>query len=423
MALDAGCAISMRMLGKQYRRGVTHATGSFVEAAAAWLKRPFSGPGANVDSETFWALRDFSADVPMGTVLGVIGANGAGKSTLLKLLSRITAPTRGEIWLRGTVASLLEVGTGFHPELTGRENIYLNGAVLGIRRTDVRTRLDEIVDFAGVGEFLDTPVKRYSSGMHLRLAFAVAAHLYADVMLVDEVLAVGDHEFQQKCLGKMGEVVRGGRTVVFVSHDMHAVQTLCNEAIHIHAGQIVARGPARTVVSGYMAGLNVGDTHIAWDIHDAPGDDGVKLLGMRVLPSPQADGSFSSSRPPVVEFDVALRDVENDLCIGFDLMTADGAEVLRTYQSDMHIEAAPRLHKGRNKLRCTLPAKLLNGGVYYICPRISIHRKRWIVQLESQLKFELQIDHGESPYFGTRQVERPGVISPVLNWIRVGDDE
>lgn len=202
--------------------------------------------------EEFWALRDVSFKVEQGEVLGIIGRNGAGKSTLLKILSRITEPTRGRVVLDGRVASLLEVGTGFHPELTGRENIFLNGAVLGMTRHEIRTKFDEIVEFAGVAQFLDTPVKRYSSGMYVRLAFAVAAHLEPEILVVDEVLAVGDAEFQKKCLGKMGEVARGGRTVLFVSHNMGAVRALCKTAIVLAKGSATTKTPVNEAIALYL---------------------------------------------------------------------------------------------------------------------------------------------------------------------------
>jgi lipopolysaccharide transport system ATP-binding protein len=205
--------------------------------------------------EEFWALRDVSFEVKQGEVVGIIGRNGAGKSTLLKILSRITEPSEGRVTLRGRVASLLEVGTGFHPELTGRENIYLNGAILGMSRAEIRQKFDEIVAFAEVEQFLDTPVKRYSSGMYVRLAFAVAAHLEPEILVVDEVLAVGDAEFQKKCLGKMQDVSRGGRTVIFVSHNMSAVQSLCARAILLQGGRLVRNGLVNEIVSDYLSSM------------------------------------------------------------------------------------------------------------------------------------------------------------------------
>jgi lipopolysaccharide transport system ATP-binding protein len=252
-------AISVTNLGKMYR--LSHQgkrTDSFREAVTSALMSPLRRlrqiRGTDETMEEFWALKDVSFDVQPGAVVGIIGRNGAGKSTLLKILSRIVEPTKGEIRLRGRVASLLEVGTGFHPELTGRENIYLNGSVLGMKKREIDLKFEEIVDFAEVEKFLDTPVKRYSSGMYVRLAFAVAAHLDPEILIVDEVLAVGDAEFQKKCLGKMKEVSTGtGRTVLFVSHNMAAVQSLCDTGVYLKSGAIAAVGTVTSVIDEYMS--------------------------------------------------------------------------------------------------------------------------------------------------------------------------
>jgi lipopolysaccharide transport system ATP-binding protein len=246
-------AIQVSGLGKRYRLGTIGAT-SLREEVAAWWQRTRGRAGRIRDPREFWALRDVSFDVRPGEVIGIIGRNGAGKSTLLKLLSRITEPTEGFARLRGRVASLLEVGTGFHPELTGRENVYLNGAILGMRRIEVSRKFDEIVAFAEVEAFIDTPVKRYSSGMYVRLAFAVAAHLEPEILIVDEVLAVGDAAFQQKCLGKMRDVTRrDGRTIVFVSHDMAAITTLTQRCVLLEKGRLAFCGPTLEAASRYFS--------------------------------------------------------------------------------------------------------------------------------------------------------------------------
>jgi lipopolysaccharide transport system ATP-binding protein len=251
--------IRVENLGKQYQLGLSelrHKTfrETLVDLAAAPWRRLRHLAGAGDEAERIWALRDVSFEVERGEVLGVIGRNGAGKSTLLKILTRITEPTAGRAEVRGHVGSLLEVGTGFHPELTGRENVFLNGAILGMSRATIRRRFDEIVEFSGVEKFLDTPVKHYSSGMHVRLAFAVAAHLDPEILLIDEVLAVGDAEFQKRCLGKMGDVARGGRTVLFVSHNMPAIQVLCERCLLLQDGRVVADGATETVMRRYLAG-------------------------------------------------------------------------------------------------------------------------------------------------------------------------
>jgi lipopolysaccharide transport system ATP-binding protein len=238
--------MEVRGLSKVYERGVT-------DSHRLWRRlRQRLRPGPPDDADRIWALRDATFEVEEGEVLGLVGANGAGKSTLLKVISRITAPTEGEAILRGRVASLLEVGTGFHPELTGRENVFLSGAILGMRTSEVRRHFDEIVDFAGLAEAIDTPVKRYSSGMYVRLGFAVAAHLVAEVLLIDEVLAVGDAAFQSKCLGKMREVATGGRTILFVSHNLAAVRKLCTRALLLQGGRVIAAGSADEVVEQYL---------------------------------------------------------------------------------------------------------------------------------------------------------------------------
>lgn len=243
-------AISVRNLSKSYT--IAHNAAKHTTMAEAMMHR-IRHPMDRAQQETFWALRELSFDIKQGSVVGVVGRNGAGKSTLLKILSRITEPTVGRVDLYGTMGSLLEVGTGFHPELTGRENIYLNGQILGMRKREVDARFDEIVDFAGVEKFLDTPVKRYSSGMYVRLAFAIAAHLRAEILVVDEVLSVGDAEFQQKCMGKMRDVATSGRTVLFVSHNANAVASLCNMGILLHKGTLQAMGPTAEILDQYCS--------------------------------------------------------------------------------------------------------------------------------------------------------------------------
>ena len=254
--------ISADQVGKRYI--LNHQAGGYrkfsdtlvhvAKAPLRWLKPEARDAAQTASKEDFWALKDVSFEIKQGEVVGIIGRNGAGKSTLLKVLSRITEPTTGRITLKGRVASLLEVGTGFHPELTGRENIFLNGAILGMRRDEIKAKFDEIVAFAEIERFLDTPVKRYSSGMYVRLAFAVAAHLEPEILIVDEVLAVGDAQFQAKCLGKMQDVAKGGgRTVLFVSHNMAAVSALCSTALLMRSGQVAARGDVKTIVADYLA--------------------------------------------------------------------------------------------------------------------------------------------------------------------------
>ena len=258
--------------------------------------------------EEYWALRDVGFDVAAGEVLGLIGRNGAGKSTLLKILSRITEPDSGKAILKGRVASLLEVGTGFHPELSGRENIFLNGAILGMSRAEIRARFDEIVSFAGIERFLDTPVKRYSSGMYVRLAFSIAAHLEPEILIVDEVLAVGDAEFQKKCLGKMQSVAtKDNRTVLFVSHNMQAVQSLCDRVLLLEEGRVVRQGPARQVVTSYLTASQRGTGVRTWSGEEAPQKDGVALIAVRLMLSDGVCASLFESDPDIyVELEFTL---------------------------------------------------------------------------------------------------------------------
>ena len=272
-------AIEVHRLGKRYTIGGERKPyRTLRESLTGGFRAPRRPAG-----KTFWALKDVSFQINRGEVVGIIGRNGAGKSTLLKVLSRITEPTEGEVDINGRVGSLLEVGTGFHPELTGRENIYLNGAILGMRRAEITRRFDEIVAFAETEKFLDTPVKFYSSGMYTRLAFAVAAHLDPEILIVDEVLAVGDAEFQKKCLGKMQAVAGQGRTVLFVSHSMPSVLRLCRTAVFMEQGRVIARGDAEEMTRLYLASGVVRSAERKWDELDAPGDSVAKLKSVRML--------------------------------------------------------------------------------------------------------------------------------------------
>lgn len=330
---------------------------------------PQAGPRPN----TMWALKDVSFTVNEGEVLGIIGRNGAGKSTLLKLLTRITEPTSGRALMYGRVASLLEVGTGFHPELTGRENIYLSGAILGMRKAEIDSKFDEIVAFSEIGQYLDTPVKRYSSGMYVRLAFAVAAHLEPEILLVDEVLAVGDAEFQKKCLGKMGDVARGGRTVLFVSHNMTAISTLCPKCAWIDAGQLEQIDDTPLVIHDYLADGRQGSASGAADLQDWPdryGDGRARISSARLV---SQDGStttrFFRTKPLSVELE--FRSFTNSpLTLSFVVVNDMGANVLHFTHFD-----SPRLvhvsRKGSYRVQFTIPCLPLFPGSYSLT--IGIH--------------------------------------------------
>ncbi|MEW6378197.1 MAG: ABC transporter ATP-binding protein [bacterium] len=366
--------ISVCGIGKRYRLGMSHARPRYKtlrDTVADFFKAPFSGGKARWSNSSssgpvreFWALRDISFDVRQGEVIGIIGRNGAGKSTLLKILSRITEPTEGEIRLRGRVASLLEVGTGFHPELTGRENIFMNGAILGMSRVEIRSRFDEIVAFAEIEKFLDTPVKRYSSGMYVRLAFAVAAHLEPEILLVDEVLAVGDAAFQKKCLGKMNDVARGGRTVLFVSHNMGAISSLCPRCIWLDAGHIRQIGETEPVVQSYLTSS------------DASGSDTIleppktARVGFRRIWVSSCDGrvlsEFDVKHPFLINLAIEVRVPVRDVDIGVLIESVHGSRVCFTNLSDSNDGSIIALEPGKYLCSLRVPGNFLVPDGYKI---------------------------------------------------------
>jgi len=364
-----------------------------------------------------WALRDVSFEVQEGKALAIVGRNGAGKSTLLKVLSRITEPTSGYADIRGRVGALLEVGTGFHAELTGRENVFLNGGILGMRKAEVTRKFDDIVDFSGVGRFIDTPVKRYSSGMYVRLAFAVAAFLEPEILIVDEVLAVGDAEFQKRCLGRMSEVARDGRTILFVSHNMQAVRRLCQEAILLEGGELVQQGDVEDIVRSYLASVDTSELgRRRWeDPEIRPGNDVCRLVEARVsdeLGEPAT--TFLSSQPIVVTIEFDLLRTDPAFTAGLDLTTIDGSVVFRSSYTDAPEVSRPRLVLGRNAMRCTIPAGLLNSGRYGINVHMQLHNSQLLVAEMGALGFDVIADHGESLFLNSGG--RPGVVAPILAW-------
>lgn len=326
-----------------------------------------------LSSQDFWALRDVSFEVKRGEVLGIIGRNGAGKSTLLKILSRITEPTAGRVRIRGRVASLLEVGTGFHPELTGRENIFLNGAILGMTRREIRRKFDEIVAFAEVEKFIDTPVKHYSSGMYVRLAFAVAAHLEPEILLVDEVLAVGDAAFQKKCLGKMSDVAKEGRTVLFVSHNMTAITTLCVRTVLLAEGRIAVDGISTHVVSGYLSMVSESGGERIWDdLHNSPGSDRARLRAVRLISNDKVTSEVDIDKDVQVEVEFwNLQPGSTRVCANIYLLDSTGGTVLSTAgipgANLLTDEWWDKPHPpGLFRTTCTIPGNFLNEGRYYI---------------------------------------------------------
>jgi lipopolysaccharide transport system ATP-binding protein len=361
--------------------------------------------------DTIWALRDVSFEVKRGEVVGIIGRNGAGKSTLLKILSRITEPTGGRAEIHGRVGSLLEVGTGFHPELTGRENIYLNGAILGMKRAEIDRKFDEIVAFAEIEKFLDTPVKRYSSGMYVRLAFAVAAHLEPEILLVDEVLAVGDAAFQKKCLGKMGDVAREGRTVLFVSHNMGAVARLCNRSMWLDDGCIHKQGATSEVINAYLQEGISNQAWRCWLDSEAPGDDSLRLTCVRVC---QPDGvpcaSIDITKPFDIEVEIDILEPISEVAISIRVLAADGQVVLHT--ADVLNSEALARKQGRRVSVCRLPAYTLNRGTYLLCVGADIPNLRMIFNVDNVLSWNIEATSAEMGRYSPTAWK--GVIGPGL---------
>lgn len=367
----------------------------------------------DITREEFWALKDINFDLPEGEALAIIGKNGAGKSTLLKILSKITYPTQGRIELNGRVASLLEVGTGFHPELTGRENIYLNGTILGMTRKEVAKKFDEIVAFSGVEKFINTPVKHYSSGMYVRLAFAVAAHLEPEILVIDEVLAVGDAEFQKKCLGKMGEVAKGGRTVLFVSHNMQAVQTLCQNAIWLDQGQVKAMGSTNEVVGAYLNEFKENQAEISWGEDEAPGNESAKLMRVAVNPYEGRGKSIKAGQSIQLEFEfLNLLEGENLLDVTFHLHDELGNKVF--VGSTSFMEERHYAPFGVFKATCEIPADLMQEGVYTIS-RLLLLQNRGSVLYEHADAITFEIVQKGNEDFGWMG-QKEGVVLPKLKW-------
>ncbi len=406
-------AIRASGLSKRYliqtRRGRHDTLREHLTSAAAgllkWRDR-FRG-----DKRTIWALRDVSFEIRQGEAVGIIGRNGAGKSTLLKILSRITEPTTGFAELQGRVGSLLEVGTGFHADLTGRENIYLNGAVLGMKKSEIDRRRDDIVAFSGVEQFIDTPVKRYSSGMYLRLAFAVAAHLQPEILLIDEVLAVGDAEFQKKCLGKMGDVAKAGRTVVFVSHNMGAIAQLCERALWIDDGYLKLDGPAPTVVATYLSSSMPDRSIWANPTFDPFSQAKFQFKSARLLsPENEPVSAIEYDRPYQIETRYVMRTPLKDLAIICRVTDAIGNIIWTSWDSDEIGWKSGRVRPAGEYLStCAVPARLLRPGAYQVFLG-AFSAETGFLGPENVLTFEIT-DVG---YPLNR--DRQGIITPILRW-------
>lgn len=365
--MEKDTIIQIKNLGKKYN--ITHQKGGYValrDVFSSIIKNPFSFAvkkakdiaGIN-KTEEYWALKDVNIVIKRGEIIGIIGKNGAGKSTLLKILSQITPPTTGEIVLKGSVGSLLEVGTGFHPELTGRENIFLNGAILGMTRSDIIKKFDDIVEFAGINQFLDTPVKYYSSGMYVRLAFSVAAHMEPEILIVDEVLAVGDVEFQKKCIGKMQEVTRQeGRTIIFVSHNMNAIQKLCKKTILLEKGQIIMCGDTDKVVEHYLENKN--SSPIIKFENKKQKEAYIKQVAISSNNEEKTDIPINQKIDLVIDFEVNTEIKKTTLCLIF---SNNGNEILHTYESDNSLILRD-FEPGLYRAKVTIPEFTFNIGNY-----------------------------------------------------------
>jgi lipopolysaccharide transport system ATP-binding protein len=391
--------LEVRNLWKQYKIGGQ-------QTSYLSLREKLLQPFKKQSIEAFWALKGIDFEINQGECIGIVGKNGAGKSTLLKILSQITPPTKGYIKARGRIASLLEVGTGFHPELTGRENIFLNGSILGLKRTEINAKFDEIVDFSGIGKFLDTPLKHYSSGMRLRLAFSVAAHLEPEILLIDEVLAVGDSEFQKKCLGKMDEVSKSGRTVLFVSHNLGAVKQLCTRGVLLENGTLKLNSSIDEVINAYNINTGLLDNAIIEDIIQ------IKDVLLKDKNN-QRSNLFLNSQNIIISLEFAvLRELEG---LKFNLfITKDGVEVLNTFHNDI-VDIDFTL--GHYQFELTLPNFLLNEGTYFIGLSISQHQIRWIRTLENITSFKISFNPINSHM--TNMNKRKSIIAPMINWDRL----
>lgn len=419
---NADYSVIVKNIGKRYKIGAAQERQDTLRdvlvAGARKIGNAFKRDKlAKATVDHIWALRDVSFEVKQGSAIGIVGRNGAGKSTLLKILSRVTEPTEGYGELRGRVGSLLEVGTGFHPELTGRENIFLNGAILGMTRKEINARFDEIVDFSEVEKFIDTPVKRYSSGMYLRLAFAVAAHLEPEILVVDEVLAVGDADFQRKCLGKMGDVAESGRTVLFVSHNMSAILRLTEETIVLDKGRVIKRAPSAEAVDFYLnRGMsNLGERY--WEPDEVPSNAApFRPLAIRVVDKDGlASDNVRSVDPITIEIDYELEQDITGLRVGFYLNSTRGEAIFTSFDTDSEqlFKEFTMRPKGVYTSRCVIPANTLNEGRFVLGVNASSYMVRRYFQDDQALSFS--VDASGAP--GTHWPEpRPGGVRLALEW-------
>jgi lipopolysaccharide transport system ATP-binding protein len=418
-------AIEVQNLSKRYiighqavkGDGLRHAMENALRAPLTWMRPSYRRNGAT--REEFWALRDVNLEIRAGEVVGIIGRNGAGKSTLLKILSRITEPTQGRIHIRGRVASLLEVGTGFHPELTGRENIFLNGAILGMNRVEIKRKFDEIVAFSGVEKFIDTPVKRFSSGMYVRLAFAVAAHLEPEILVVDEVLAVGDAEFQKKCLEKMDDVGHSGRTILFVSHNMQAITRLCSRCILLENGKVRMDGHSHRVASAYLSsGFGTSAVREWTNLSKAPGDDVVRLCAVRVrTEAGELADSFDIRKPIGIELEYQVLQSGHVFHPHFGLINEDGVCLFVAQDVDPQWRGQDR-PVGRYVSTGWIPGNLLAEGPMSVWVTImTLNPETTRADAQDSVLFRV-VDCLEARDTARGDYPRPipGVLRPMLRW-------
>lgn len=420
-------AISVKNLGKRYQIGAAETKFRYnmlrdvimdTVYAPVRIAKALVGKSERRSNQNFvWALDDVSFDLEEGKVLGIVGRNGAGKSTLLKILSRVTEPTKGTVSVRGRVGSLLEVGTGFHPELSGRENIYMNGAILGMKRAEIDSKFDEMVEFSEVSQFIDTPVKRYSSGMYLRLAFAVAAHLEPEILVVDEVLAVGDAEFQRKCLGKMNDVAQQGRTVLFVSHNMSAILRLTQEAIVLKKGKLIKRAPTAEAVDFYLSSGQAESGQRVWEAEDVPAaSEPFRPVAIRIKDrSGKVVDTIRSTEPLTVEWEYQIHAPITGLRVGMYLSTMRGEYVFTSFDTDdaKQYEQFGTRQPGRYVSRCEIPADFFNEGRYSLGVNASSFGVKRYFMDENALSFNVDISGAP----GMQWAElRQGPVRPRLNW-------
>ena len=422
-------ALKAENISKYYRLGQIN-NGTLYADIQSWFARKLGkeDPHAKIgfdsaqsDKDGFWALKDINFEIKQGDRVGIIGRNGAGKSTLLKVISEITTPTTGNIYIKGRVASLLEVGTGFHPEMTGRENIYMNGAILGMKKTEITRQLDEIIDFAEIEKYIDTPVKRYSSGMYVRLAFAVAAHLQSEILIADEVLAVGDAQFQKKAIGKMSDLSTSeGRTILFVSHQMNAVKSLCKSGIVLECGKIIKQGEIEDSISFYQRDLFAQEKNEDLSEYD---NEFFNLLEFEIV---DADGKIVddvmlNNEQYYVKIKFDLKKIHTGFCLGYSLYDKEGNVIYWSYPTDdFNMYHEPQL--GENIFFGEIPKNFVNEDEYYIYIQGGVHFQQWCInpaEKAPRKKIKIQGGLSDSPFW---TMKRPGVCAPILKWKLVKGD-